>query len=84
MEYNKSSYGEVEVDGKEFALYSVAMPTNRVLPYDNTGTEYNAYGHDAEGRKVAVYWIFSADDMANIKSEGELDWDNVDRVETME
>lgn len=89
MKYNKSNYGEVEFEGKEYQLTGDADFTGRQLPGDwnmndvQDGEEYQfemsapAVGED--GKRYRVYWIFWVAKGEDWELDS-LDYDKVDRV----
>lgn len=90
MKYNKSNFGEVEFEGKEYQLTSEADFTNRQLPGNwnfndvEEGEEYqfemSASAVDEQGKEYQVTWIFW-----KVKGEDfeldSLDYDKVNSVE---
>jgi hypothetical protein len=90
MKYEKSNYGEVEFEGKEYALTGDADFTSRQLPGNwnmndvSEGEEYQfemtAPAFDETGKDYKVTWIFW-----KVKGEEwlpeDLDYDKVYSVE---
>jgi len=90
MKYNKSNFGEVEFEGKEYQLTGEADFTNRCLPGPwnlndvQMGEEYqfemSAPAVDEQGKIYKVTWIFW-----KVKGEefelDSLDYDKVNSVE---
>lgn len=68
MKYEKSNYGEVEFEGREYQLTGEADFTNRCLPGNwnlndvQDGEEYQfemaAPAVDDQGKECKVIWIF--------------------------
>ena len=91
MKYNKSNYGEVEFEGKEYQLTGEADFVSRILPgnrnYHDVGEgekyefEMSAPAIDTEGNTYAIYWIFEGIKGENDPELDSYDYDKVDRVE---
>jgi hypothetical protein len=93
MKYNKSNFGEVEFEGKEYQLTGEADFVSRILPgnmnYHEVGPgekyefEMSAPAIDAEGSTYTIYWIFEGVKGEDDPELDSYDYDNVDRVEVL-
>ena len=91
MKYDKSNFGEVEFEGREYQLTSEADFTSRMLQYNNNyndvaeGENYNfemsAPAIDADGNAYTIYWIFEGVKGEDDPELDSYDYDKVDRVE---
>ena len=93
MKYNKSNFGEVEFEGKEYQLTGEADFVSRILPGGRNyhevseGEKYefemSAPATDAEGNTYIIYWIFEGVKGEDDPELDSYDYDNVDRVEVL-
>jgi hypothetical protein len=83
--FNVSGLTQEEFDNRD--ITDEADFTSRLLPFNDTDVEFVEYSIKPDGTHVALYWIFTQEEVNDTEGDlGRLDWsyDTLDRVEIHE